>query len=68
MIICMLGCVDRTASFISVNCTIAWCVDLLLDTAHNTHPANNIGTVFSTSVDGLLLCHAHAVISHNSTW
>jgi hypothetical protein len=43
-------------------------VDPLLDNARNTHAANNIGTVFSSSADGLLLCKAPAVTSHNSTW
>jgi hypothetical protein len=42
---------------------IIWRVYPLLDNVRNTHAANNIGTVFSTSADGLLLCNARCDVT-----
>jgi hypothetical protein len=46
---------------------VLWHVDSLLDNTHNTHTANSVGTVFPSSVDGLLLCNSRTVTSHNSS-
>jgi hypothetical protein len=42
---------------------ILWHVYLLLDNARNTHAAYSMGTMFSLSVAGLLLCNSRAVMS-----
>jgi hypothetical protein len=47
---------------------ILWHVYPLLDNARNIHAANGLGTVFSSSADGLSLCNSRAVTSNNSTW